>query len=125
MAKLTEVLFRTLAERGYEPSLGGVSGTVRFDLHDGKRTEYWRLAIDKGNVTVTQSKDDADCVMTCDIALFEDIVAGKTNAMAALLRGAIAVEGEPLLLVLVQRLFPARSSAPPERRQAGYARRAS
>jgi putative sterol carrier protein len=34
------------------------------------------------------------------------MAAGKVNAFAAVLRGAIKIEGDPRLLVLFQRLFP-------------------
>jgi hypothetical protein len=43
-------------------------------------------------------------------AVFDDIVGGRTNAMASLLRGALAVDGDPELLVLTQRLFPGPSA---------------
>jgi hypothetical protein len=49
-----------------------------------------------------------------DQALFEQIVTGRENATAALLRGLIDVEGNPQLLVLFQRLFP---GMPNERKQ--------
>jgi hypothetical protein len=38
------------------------------------------------------------------------MAAGKVNAFAAALRGAIAVEGDPRLLVLFQRLLPGPQS---------------
>jgi putative sterol carrier protein len=41
-----------------------------------------------------------------DQALFEQIVTGEENAMAAVLRGEIGIEGKPQLLVFFQRLFP-------------------
>jgi hypothetical protein len=43
--------------------------------------------------------------------------------MAALLRGAMAVEGDVELLVLFQRLFPAPPSSRERRHTADYARR--
>ena len=57
----------------------------------------------------------ADCVLSCDRALFDGIASGEVNAMAALLRGELVVAGEPDLLVLCQRLFPGpRRPAKPE-----------
>ncbi|WP_296606926.1 hypothetical protein [Nocardioides sp.] len=38
----------------------------------------------------------------------DDVVRGRTSALAALLRGAATVEGDPELMVLAQRLFPRR-----------------
>ena len=48
----------------------------------------------------------ADCVIGGDRALFDAIVGGRMTAMVALLRGQLAVDGDPELLVLTQRLFP-------------------
>jgi hypothetical protein len=38
--------------------------------------------------------------------LFDDIRSGRTNAVAATLRGEITIEGNPRLLNIFQRLFP-------------------
>ena len=43
---------------------------------------------------MSSANDKADAVIRCDKALFDDIVTGQANAMAALLRGAIGVEGD-------------------------------
>ena len=56
----------------------------------------------------------ADCVLRTDRKLFARMAAGKVNAFAAVLRGAVTIEGDPRLLVLFQRLLP----GPPKRRQA-------
>ena len=46
------------------------------------------------------------------------------NAMAAVLRGAVGMEGKVILLTALQRLFPGVGEAPAEP-PAGYARRQS
>ena len=71
----------------------------------------WSVAVKKGDVSVSQAKGKADCVVTTDRPLFNAIVRGERNAMAAILRGEIGVEGDPELLVLFQRVFagPAES----------------
>ena len=51
----------------------------------------------------------ADCVLRTDKALFDGIARGEVNAMAAILRGELAFEGDVQLLVLFQRLFPGPS----------------
>jgi putative sterol carrier protein len=102
----TAEFFDDLARRGHEPLLGKASGSARFDLRDGKRTERRLLTIDEGNVGVSRRNAAADCVLRADRALFDRIVAGELNFMAAVLRGEVAVGGDPKLLVLLQRLFP-------------------
>jgi len=58
-------------------------------------------------VRVSRDDVEADCVVRVDRALFDAMASGRLNALAALLRGVLFVEGDPMLLVLAQRLFPA------------------
>jgi putative sterol carrier protein len=109
MTDATAEFFDALAERGHEPLLEQATGTVRFDLRDGKKTGRWLIAVDKGDLTVSRQNLTADCVVSADKALFDDIASGKSNAMAALLRGALRVEGDIQLLAPFQRLFPGPS----------------
>lgn len=123
MADATAEFFDALAERGHEPLLEKTTGTVRFDLKEGKKTYRWLVAVVKGDVTVSRQNLRVDCVVSADKALFDDIASGKTNAMAALLRGAISLEGETQLMVLLQRLFPGPSRSRRRRPSAAPARR--
>jgi putative sterol carrier protein len=107
--------FDELAGRGHEPLLGKASGSARFDVVDGRRTERWLVALDKGDIDVSRRNAAADCVLRADRASFERVVAGELNFMAALLRGEVSVKGDPRLLVLLQRLFPRPSGPRPER----------
>jgi putative sterol carrier protein len=98
--------FEQLARRGHEPLLKKATGTVRFDVLDGRRTHRWLVTVDKGDLAVSRKNASADCIIRADRALFEGIARGEVNAMAAVLRGAVSVEGDPELLVLFQRLLP-------------------
>ena len=51
-----------------------MTGTVRFDIADGERTEHWYLHIRKGDVTVSHDDAEADCVISADIATFDAIL---------------------------------------------------
>ena len=107
MTSATTEFFETLSKRGHEPMLGKATGTVRFDLTNGKRTERWLVSIDKGNIAVSHKNAAADCVVRARRDVFDKIATGEVNAMAAILRGAISLEGESSMGVLFQRLFPA------------------
>jgi len=98
--------FEELARRGHEPLLAQGRGTVRVELTNGGGSEPWLVAIDRGDVTVVQGPGEADCTLRASRELFQRIAAGEVNALAAVLRGAIAVDGNWHLLVLFQRLFP-------------------
>ena len=123
MTEPTRDFFERLAERP-QPALGSMTGSVRFDIADGERTEHWLLQIHRGDVDVSHKNSEADCVISADIATFDAILSGKMNAMAAVLRGAVTIEGKVVLLTALQRLFPGSIGAP-DRPQAGYARRSS
>jgi putative sterol carrier protein len=94
-----------LGRRGHEPLLGRVSATARFDITDGDRTEHRLVRIDRGDIRVSTGDGPSDCAMSGDRAIFDAILAGRTSMLAALLRGALTIEGDPELLVLTQRLF--------------------
>src|SRR5262249_6592771 len=95
------------------PVLKQASGTMLFELTGGRGTERWRLTVDKGDVDVARGNGPADCVLRADRKLFARMAAGKVNAFAAVLRGAVTVEGDPRLLVLFQGLLPGRASKRP------------
>jgi putative sterol carrier protein len=106
MTDVTTEFFEGLRARSHDPRLAKASGTIRIDLRNGKRTARWFVTIANGDVTVSRQGTRPDCVARGDRRVFERIVKGEVNAMAAMLRGTIDVEGDPELLVLFQRLFP-------------------
>jgi putative sterol carrier protein len=106
MADRTAAFFDQLAERGHEPLLAKAAGTLRVELVNGGETERWSVAFDKGDITVSHKNTAADCTVRTDKASFDKIATGKMNAMAAVLRGGLTVEGDAELLVLFQRAFP-------------------
>ena len=113
MADTTAQFFEELGRRGHEPLLQHATGTIRFELAQGKRTDRWLVSIKKGDITVSHGNGEADTVVNADEALFHRLVSGEQNAMAALLRGAVGVEGRVQLLAQFQRLLP----GPPKRRR--------
>lgn len=92
-------------------SLAKASGTIRFDLADNGRTKHVRVELDRGRISVSRGAAAADCVVRMDAKLFGDLAAGKANPLAAVLRGVLAFDGDPELLVLFRRaLTEPRSS---------------
>ena len=111
MADATEEFFEELKARGHEPALEKAAGTLRFDLRNGKSIARWLVAIDKGDIAVSRKNAKADCVVRAEKDVFDAIISGEENAMAAVLRGALNIEGDAALLLPFQRLF----RAPPKR----------
>jgi putative sterol carrier protein len=106
MTDATQEFLRELGSRGHEPLLGNATGVVRFDLVDGERTDRWLVTLDRGNVSVSRKNVTADCIVRADKTLFDAMAVGEVNALAAYLRGDLALEGDPELLVLIQRVLP-------------------
>jgi putative sterol carrier protein len=112
MTDSTAEFFQGLGLRGHEPLLEKGTGSIRFDVVDGTRTERWLIMLDRGTVSVSRKNAAADCVVRADRAVFNAMATGAVNGVAAYLRGELSVEGDPELLVLIQRVLP----GPPARR---------
>ena len=106
MTDPTATFFDELGRRGHEPLLGGVVGSVRFEIVDGSQVDVWQVGLDDGDVSVSRAKAGAKCVVRGDKTVFDGIASGEVNATAAVLRGALTFEGDPELLVRLQRVFP-------------------
>jgi putative sterol carrier protein len=105
--------FQELAARRHEPMLEKVTGTLRFDLTDQKRTTRWLVSVNNGDLDVAKRNAKAGCVVRGDRTTFDRIARGELNAMEAFLRGLLVLEGDQLWLLLpFQRLFP----GPPRKR---------
>lgn len=102
----TREFFERLAARRSEPLLQAVTGTIRFDLTADEGVEHWLVHIQEGEVKVSRRKVKADCVVTGDRDLFDRLVTGEVNAVAAVLRNELRIEGQAALLLAFQRLLP-------------------
>jgi hypothetical protein len=123
MSDATAEFLGALDRAGLEPRLGRAEGAVRIELERGGRTERWFLDARRGKVNVSRRRVPYDCTVRTSGALFDGMVRGEVNALTALLRGEIDVEGNPEMLVLVQRLFPGPPPAAAGARRTRKARR--
>jgi len=105
--------FEGLGSRGHEPLLEGAAGTIRFDVADGRRTDHWLVAIDRGDVSVSCENAEADAVMRTDRSTLDAIVTGRMAMLVAFLRGLAQVDGDPELVIVFRRVFP----GPPQARR--------
>jgi putative sterol carrier protein len=125
MTSPTDQFFDDLEHRGHEPLLRRVSATLRFDITDGERTDHRLIRIDHGDIRVAVGNEPADCVISTERAVCDDVVSGRTSALAALLRGAAAVEGDMEVMVLAQRLFTGSQTVPSGRSAVAADKRSS
>ncbi|GAA1421024.1 SCP2 sterol-binding domain-containing protein [Catellatospora coxensis] len=114
MPTATDQFFADLAQHGDEPLLRHNEGIIRFEIGSKGKAQRWYVGVDHGRFTVSKRSQKADCAVMADTDVFEDIVTGKDNAFAALLRGALEAEGDLEMLQLFQRVFegPTRTTHP-------------
>lgn len=106
MGAATTEFLEGLDERGHELLLETTSGTIQLDLTKNGKVERWHIAIDKGDVDISHRRGATDCTVSAPAELFDRIVTGEENALAAALRGEMRIGGDSKLLVRMQRLFP-------------------
>src|SRR5262245_66084175 len=102
MADATADFFERLAERDHEPLLEKTSGSVLFELTKGQQTDRWLVSIDKGDIGVSRKGGRADAPVRARTDVLEGVARGEVNAMAALLRGALAGAGNGALSARLQ-----------------------
>jgi hypothetical protein len=103
--------FASLAAPGYIATFAGESATLRFDVTGGAKMQHWYVTISNGNVAVTRDNGAADAIVRIDRPYLEDIVRGRLNAQAAMLRQVLAVEGSMAALMMFQRCLPGPSGS--------------
>jgi hypothetical protein len=106
MADPTAKFFDDLRRRAHAPELGRFVGTMRFDLSDEGRVYHWRLSINDGDIAVSRDADAADCVISGDRALFDQLASGRVTPLTAWLSNKVAVKGSFRPLLLLERLLP-------------------
>ena len=99
------------------------SGTIRLDLREGGRTEHWYLTINRQDVRVARSAEEAELIVHADREVFDRIAAGRLHLAAAFLSNAITVQGNLRLLMTLRRIFPGPPGARHPRDVAGSLRR--
>jgi len=106
MIDVTEAFFAGIAGLD-DPALRKATGTVCFELSHNGGIEHWLVVIDRGTVRAFRAPEaiESETTVRAGKALFEEITQGEANTTAAMLRGAVSVEGDLELLWLVQRLI--------------------
>ena len=106
MSATTQAFFERLAERGYEPLLHGISGTIRCDIED---VGSWFVVVNNGSLSVSRDTVGADCVLVCSWEDFDRLVVGKQNPTTLFMQGRMKITGNLTLAQMFQRLFPDES----------------
>jgi hypothetical protein len=98
--------FASLAAPGHLATFEGESATLRFDVTDGDKIDRWHVTVSDGDTTVVRRKDPADVVIGIAGDRMAELVTGRLNAQAALLRGLLSFAGKPAVAMMFQRCLP-------------------
>ena len=103
-AETAREFFEQLAARtaGGSDRTRGLTATYRFDVEGAGS---WRVEVDDGAVSVSESDADADCVIAVSEDTLLGIVSGRQSPTGALLMGRIRLEGDPALAMRLRDLF--------------------
>ena len=80
----------------------GTRASYRFDV-DGAGS--WHVDVNDGDVRVTESQADADCVIRAPEDVFMRIVRGEQNPTTAYMTGKVKVQGDVGLATRLRDLF--------------------
>ena len=80
----------------------GLTATYRFDVEGAGS---WRVSVDDGSVSVSETDAAADCVIAVPEELLLRIVRGAQSPMGAFLMGKIRVEGDAALAMRLKDLL--------------------
>lgn len=109
MPSPTDAYFEDLQRRGHVPALRNRTATIRFDVEGA---EPWTVKVTRGDITVSRATSGTpDCVIAASRKLMDQVLTGRANAMAAMLRGELRTEGDLELLVATRRLLPTPETA--------------
>jgi SCP-2 sterol transfer family protein len=124
-ASPSERFFDDLGAVGHDVRLEKMDGTVRFELANGRRRNVWTVRVVHGDVSVSRlpaaEPARAACTVRSTHAVFDELLGGRSNAFAAVLRGDVTFEGDPQLAMQFMRVFPGPSGARHPREQAAEA----
>ena len=102
MTESARELFEGLENRIDPARTRGVTASYRFDV-DGAGS--WRVAVDDGDVDVTESDAPADCVIRASEENLLRVVRGELSPVTAYMTGRAKVDGDLRLATRLRDLF--------------------
>ncbi|MEH1169579.1 hypothetical protein V6V47_29785 [Micromonospora sp. CPCC 205539] len=106
MTEATERFFESLPTRAPEV-LGGLAlGTLQIDLATDHWTEHWLVRMRPGIVQISRNRGPADAIWFSSAALFDRLVTGEAQGVAAVLRNESTFSGNVVLFLSFRRFFP-------------------
>lgn len=108
MSEAIERFFESLPARAPAVLHGAVTGTIQIDLSRGNQTTHWLVRMAPGEIEVNLGRGPADAIWYNSEDLFERLVTGHAQAIAAVLRNESTFSGNVMLFLSFRRFFPDR-----------------
>ncbi|RLP91812.1 MULTISPECIES: SCP2 sterol-binding domain-containing protein [unclassified Micromonospora] len=106
MTEVTERFFASLPARAPEVLGGLADGTLQIELTTGDLTEHWLVRMRPGFVQVGRHRGPADAIWYSSAVLFDRLVTGEAQGVAAVLRNESTFSGNVVLFLAFRRFFP-------------------
>ncbi|MET7960810.1 SCP2 sterol-binding domain-containing protein [Micromonospora zamorensis] len=106
MTQAAERFFESLPARAPDVLGGLADGTLQIDLGSDHRTEHWLVRMRPGSVQVSRERGPADAIWFSSAALFDRLITGEAQSVAAVLRNESTFSGNVVLFLAFRRFFP-------------------
>ncbi|MGC5308492.1 SCP2 sterol-binding domain-containing protein [Micromonospora zamorensis] len=106
MTEAAEIFFESLPARAPDILGGLADGTLQIDLGSDHRTEHWLVRMRPGSVQVSRERGPADAIWYSSAALFDRLITGEAQSVAAVLRNESTFSGNVVLFLAFRRFFP-------------------
>ncbi|MEV4767275.1 SCP2 sterol-binding domain-containing protein [Micromonospora chokoriensis] len=106
MTEAAERFFESLPARAPDVLGGLTDGTLQIDLGTDHQTEHWLVRMRPGSVQVSRERGPADAIWYSSAALFDRLVSGEAQSVAAVLRNESTFSGNVVLFLAFRRFFP-------------------
>ncbi|MBM0274260.1 SCP2 sterol-binding domain-containing protein [Micromonospora tarensis] len=106
MTEATEKFFAALPSRAPDVLGGLADGTLQIDLGSDHQTEHWLVRMRPGSVQVSRGRGPADAIWYSSAALFDRMISGEAQGVAAVLRNESTFSGNVVLFLAFRRFFP-------------------
>ncbi|MFC4146483.1 SCP2 sterol-binding domain-containing protein [Micromonospora mangrovi] len=107
MGEAIEQFFAALPTSAQAVVRGPVSGTLQINLTTDNRTEHWLVELGPGSARVSRGPGEADATWYGSHDLFERLISGRDDGMAAMIRNESTFTGKVSLFLAFRRFFPA------------------
>ncbi|MGW2622577.1 SCP2 sterol-binding domain-containing protein [Micromonospora taraxaci] len=106
MTEAAERFFESLPARAPHILGGLTDGTLQIDLGSDNQTEHWLVRMRPGSVQVSRERGPADAIWYSSAALFDRLISGEAQGVAAVLRNESTFSGNVVLFLAFRRFFP-------------------